>query len=264
MALFNCPNCGKQVSSRAPKCPHCGFDIKNYLAKSYEEEQQKQQKLLHTAKIVVPTILGIAILVWLIYLFANTSTDIAGHEYVDLNLPSGLKWATCNVGASSPEGYGDYFAWGETSPKSSYYKDNCPTYGKDNSWFRSNGYIDYSGNLTPAHDAARANWGSTWRMPTKAEIDELIENTTTTWTTYNGVYGFLVTSKRNGKSIFLPAAGYCVGMSLDNEGSLGSYWSSTLNESQADLAYDLFFDYGDFVWSSNPRNFDLSIRPVSE
>ena len=194
----------------------------------------------------------------------SVSGTIAGHEYVDLGLPSGLKWATCNVGASRPEDYGSYFAWGETSTKSKYNSDNCATYDKTTSWLRSNGYIDYSGNLTRSHDAARANWGSTWRMPTKAEIEELIENTTTTWTTYNGVYGRLVTSKRNGKSIFLPAAGFRVVTSLDGEGSNGGYWSSTPLESNTDRAYDLNFISGIFYRGWYYRNYGRSVRPVAD
>ena len=195
---------------------------------------------------------------------SKATGTIAGHSYVDLGLPSGLKWATCNVGASSPEDYGDYFAWGEISTKGSYDEDNCLTYGKENSWLRSNGYIDYSGNLTPSHDAARANWGSTWRMPTKDEIDELIENTTTTWTTRNGVKGRLVTSKRNSKNIFLPAAGCRVWTLLFNEGSDGRYWSSTPYESDTYIAYYLFFYSGIFGRDWSDRFNGRPVRPVSE
>ena len=194
----------------------------------------------------------------------QTANTIAGHEYVDLGLPSGLKWATCNVGASRPEDYGSYFAWGETSTKSKYDESNCPTYGKSESWLRSNGYIDYSGNLTPSHDAARANWGSTWRMPTKAEIEELIENTTTTWTTRNGVKGRLVTSKHNGKSIFLPAAGCRLGTLLDYEVHYGYYWSSTPLESNNFYAYYLYFSSGGFDRGWGYRDDGQSVRPVSE
>ena len=195
---------------------------------------------------------------------SKATGTIAGHGYVDLGLPSGLKWATCNVGASRPEGYGDYFAWGETCPKSQYSESNSSTYDKTTSWLKSNGYIDSRGNLTPSHDAARANWGSTWRMPTKAEVDELIENTTTTRTTHNGVKGRLVTSKRNGKSIFLPAAGYRDGTSLYYEGDGGDYWSSTPFESDTGNAYYLCFYSGYFYWGWSYRRSGESVRPVSE
>lgn len=152
---------------------------------------------------------------------------INGFSYVDLGLPSGLKWATCNVGATSPEGFGDYFAWGETKTKSSYTTDNCPTNDKNNTWLRNNGYIDSSGNLTMSHDAARQNWGGTWRMPTVAEIDELVNNTTSQWTKRKGVSGRLVTSKHNGKSIFIPAAGCFDEASTFDVGDRGYCWSST-------------------------------------
>ncbi|MCF0245143.1 MAG: PEGA domain-containing protein, partial [Bacteroidaceae bacterium] len=189
---------------------------------------------------------------------------IAGHEYVDLGLPSGLKWATCNVGASKPEEYGSYFAWGETKTKASYSESNSATYKKNNSWLKSNGYIDYKGDLTKAHDAASANWGSTWRMPTKAEIDELVENTTTELTTRNGVKGRLIKSKRNGNSIFVPAAGFRDGTQLYVAGEYGNCWSSTPYESNADNAYRLRFLSGFFSRGWSLRSYGLSVRPVSE
>ena len=141
-------------------------------------------------------------------------TDTNGRDYVDLGLPSGLKWATMNVGASKPEEYGDYFAWGETEPKKEYswlnYKfelstDNNGPFSKyvTNS---SYGTVDNKTVLDPEEDAAHVNWGGSWRMPTEEEWTELRTNCTWTWTTQNGVNGRLVTGP-NGKSIFLPAAG---------------------------------------------------------
>ena len=147
-----------------------------------------------------------------------------GHVYVDLGLS--VKWATCNIGASSPEEYGDYFAWGETTTKETYDYDNCPTYGLSTSELQSQGYIDNEGNLTAQYDAATANWGGDWRMPTDAEQEELINNCTWTWTTQNGVNGYNVEGP-SGASIFLPAAGDRNGSSLYFAGSYGSYWSST-------------------------------------
>ena len=192
------------------------------------------------------------------------SGSIAGYDYVDLGLPSGLKWATCNVGADSPEGYGNYFAWGETDTQNIYDADNCPTYEKDDVWLRSNGYIDGRGNLTPEHDAARANWGATWRMPTAAEIQELVENTTTTWTTHNGYSGRLVTSKLNGNSIFLPAAGYLYRTSLVGVGDFGYFWGSTPYEYATNCAYYIYFNTGDLGRFWNFRDGGRSVRPVSE
>ena len=179
---------------------------------------------------------------------------INGHEYVDLGLPSGLKWATCNVGASSPEDYGDYFAWGETSTKSEYYSSNCSTYGVQMS--------DISGNAQ--YDAATANWGGSWRMPTRTEQQELLNNCTWTWTTENGVNGYKVTSKTNGNHIFLPAAGYRYGSSLYYAGSDGYYWSSTPGESNSYRAYYLYFYSGNHYIDLNDRCYGQGVRPVTE
>ncbi|MBQ4621338.1 MAG: hypothetical protein IJB28_01640, partial [Bacteroidaceae bacterium] len=122
------------------------------------------------------------------------------HETVDLGLPSGLRWATCNVGASSPEEYGDYFAWGETTTKSSYTSSNSTTYNLSVPTLQSRGIIGSDGNLTAAYDVATANWGGSWRMPTLDEMEELLNKCTWTWTTQNGVKGRKVTGP-NGNSI---------------------------------------------------------------
>ena len=148
-----------------------------------------------------------------------------GHKYVDLGLPSGLKWATCNVGANKPEEYGDYFAWGEIKPKQEYEEG---TYEHIKRGFLGiKKYVslgDISGK--PQYDAARFNWGGSWRLPTKKELEELEENCTWTWTTQGGNKGYKVTGP-NGNSIFLPAAGCRIGSLLAFEGSSGRYWSST-------------------------------------
>ena len=181
------------------------------------------------------------------------SMEENGHEYVDLGLPSGLKWATCNVGASSPEDYGDYFAWGETRSKSSYTESNSVTYGKN--------IGDISGDAQ--YDAARKNWGGSWRMPTKAELQELKNNCSWKWTTQNGVKGYKVTGP-NGNSIFLPAAGYRYGSSLNYAGSGGYYWSSTPRESYSTDAWYLYFNGSECYMGSNGRYYGRSVRPVIE
>ena len=188
---------------------------------------------------------------------------INGREWIDLGLPSGLKWATCNVGASSPEDYGDYFAWGETETKSEYTESNSLTYGLTISGLHSQGYIDVGGNLTPSHDAATANWGGSWRMPTEDEIKELIDECTWTWTTQGGVKGYKVTGP-NGNHIFLPVAGYRSGSSLYYAGEYGYYWSSTPSEDNSNYAYYLYFySSAQYVnWYS--RGSGRSVRPVSE
>jgi uncharacterized repeat protein (TIGR02543 family) len=173
--------------------------------------------------------------------------------YVDLGLPSGTKWATMNVGAISPEDYGDYFAWGETTTKSSYTESNY-------SHFSS-----YPAILPLGRDAANAKWGSGWRMPTEEEQYELRNTsyTTWTWTTQNGVNGYKVTSKINGNSIFLPAAGYRSGSDLCSTGSSGDYWSSSLNTNSSYYhAYSLFFNSSNVSISSGSRYYGQSVRPV--
>ena len=184
-----------------------------------------------------------------------------GHEYVDLGLS--VKWATCNVGATSPEDYGNYYAWGETSTKSNYSSSNCPTYELSESKLQSQGYIDSEGNLTSQYDAARANWGGSWRMPTKAEMQELEDKCTWTWTTQNGVNGYKVTGP-NGNNIFLPAAGYRDGSSLSLAGSHGYYWSSTPHESYSYYAYNLYFNSDYHGMYGSYRDDGQSVRPVLE
>ena len=208
------------------------------------------------------------------YLTAGIEVAISTvNNYVDLGLPSGTLWATFNVGATTPEGYGDCFAWGETEPKDAYTLDNYQhcmgteyTYTKycNNSYFGYNGFTDNLTTLLPGDDAATANWGSGWRMPTQAEFHELIDNTTNTWTTQNGVNGWLFTA--NGNSLFLPAAGYSVDGSHSEYGGEGNYWSSSLNtgDDGPGNAWGLFFqsDWNDCYVEIGARDYGLSVRPV--
>ena len=176
---------------------------------------------------------------------------IKGHEYVDLGLS--VKWATCNVGANAPHDYGNYYAWGETSTKSEYTEDNSRTYDKNMS--------DISRNSN--YDVARDNWGGSWRMPTKREMEELIIRCTWKWTTQSGVKGCRVTGP-NGNSIFLPAAGRRDGSSRDSVGEVGDYWSSTPNESRTSSAFSLYFYSGGHDVSWYDRYYGHTVRPVSD
>ena len=206
---------------------------------------------------------------------SNTGSDNAtgtanGHGYVDLGLPSGLKWATCNVGATKPEEYGNYYAWGETETKTTYnwstYKwcndsyDTQTKYCTDSSY----GTVDNKTMLELADDAARANWGGAWRMPTDAEWTELRENCTWTWTIKNGVNGYEVKSNINGNSIFLPAAGGRDDDDLYYAGYHGYYSSSSLGTGSPDGAWGVGFDSGYVDWGDGARYFGQSVRAVCE
>ena len=192
------------------------------------------------------------------------------HEYVDLGLPSGTLWATCNVGASSPEEYGDYFAWGETAPKSDYswstYKHFKSPEEIIKKYCTSNdeGIVDDKIELEAADDAATVNWGSGWQMPSYEQFDELFNSsyTATTWTTLNGVSGYEITSKSNGNSIFLPAAGGRNGASLLDAGSSGYFWSRSLYASYSSGAYSLYFSSSSISTSRSYRCCGQSVRPV--
>ena len=191
------------------------------------------------------------------------------HDYIDLGLPSGTLWATCNIGANAPEEYGDYFAWGETKPKSNYTWSTLK-YCEDNTGYTFSKYntqsyygnVDKKTTLDRSDDAAYQNWGSDWCMPTLDQIKELKDKCTWTWTTKNGKNGCEVKGP-NGKTLFLPAAGGPYGTSLYFDGSNGYYWSSSLN---ADLPYcgrALSFSSGGVDPRSwNDRDVGFSVRPV--
>ena len=192
------------------------------------------------------------------------------HEWVDLGLPSGTLWATCNVGASAPEECGDYFAWGETEPKDMY---DWSTYKWCNGYYETltkyctkssegyNGFVDNKAELDPEDDAAYVNWGENWRIPTYGQFDELKTKCTWTWTTQNGVNGHLVTGP-NGNSLFLPAAGYRYDSSLHGADLWVYYWSRTLYSSHPDDAYNLYFNSGNVRWSYDNRKFGFAVRAV--
>ncbi len=191
-----------------------------------------------------------------------------GHDYVNLGLPSGTLWATCNIGATTPEDYGDYFAWGETKTKSEY---NWSTYKYCNGSYdtltkyctdSSSGIVDNKTTLESSDDAATANWGGDWRMPTLEEQIELFSKCTWSWTENHkntGVAGRIVTGP-NGNSIFLPAAGNRDETGLNRVGAEGFYWSSSLIEQITTSACGLFvgLGYGD----SDERYRGRSVRPV--
>ena len=188
------------------------------------------------------------------------------HEWVDLGLPSGTLWATCNVGANAPEEFGHQFAWGETAPKETYswdtYKwceDGLLTKYCNNS---SDGTVDNKVELDPEDDAAYVNWGPSWRMPTVAQLEELYDNCTQQWTAMNGVKGILVTGP-NGNTMFLPAAGFNWGDNNTGEGTSGDIWSRELYTSYCTFALDLMYHYeGWRVPAKGTRAFGNTVRAV--
>ena len=202
------------------------------------------------------------------------------YEFVDLGLPSGTKWASCNVGAEKPEEFGLYFAWGETegysgitSEKGFYWGDYKYSSGQTSSTSTSfkgltkynnkstSGTVDNLTTLELVDDAAYVS-DNTCRMPTKADFEELTANTTSTWETLNGVNGRRFTSKTNGNSIFVPAAGGCISGSVSFVGSSGYLWSSSLNESSSRNAWSLGFNSDNVLVYGSFRYYGFSVRAV--
>ena len=203
-------------------------------------------------------------------------TPVDNHEYVDLGLPSGTLWATCNVGANAPEDYGDYFAWGETSPKEVYtwetYKwcngsmYDLTKYNTDSHW----GFVDNKTEIEPEDDAATVNWGPWWRTPTTEQQKELMEECTWIRTTVNGVHGFKVRGS-NGNSLFMPAAGYRDNDQLIDAGTIGDWWSRSCYTSNGISTYafgacDIGFNWAEWTQFLNGTNgyryYGHSVRAV--
>ena len=195
----------------------------------------------------------------------DTGTE-NGYEWVDLGLS--VKWATCNVGATKPEEYGNYYAWGETTPKTTYYWDTYKwcngsydtmiKYCTDSDY----GTVDNKTVLNFINDVAYINLGGAWRMPTDSEWTELRNNCTWTWTTRNGVNGYMVKSKINGNSILLPAAGMRGSDILYFAGSCGFYWSSSLDTDEPYYAWNVHFLSDNVNRNNMNRCSGQSVRPV--
>lgn len=183
--------------------------------------------------------------------------EAAQYKKVDLGLS--VCWAEHNVGASSPEEYGDYFAWGETEPKSEYMAETYKYYDKTKKT-----YIDIGKDISGTkYDVARAQWGGNWRMPRLEEIKELINKCLWQWTELKGIKGYKVTGP-NGDSIFLPAAGHRDRKEVYYRGSYGFYWSGTPHEYYSGNAYSLYFNSGGHDWYHNLCNYGRTVRPVTD
>ena len=189
---------------------------------------------------------------------SQENEEIATGEAIDLGLPSGTKWASCNVGANKPEEYGDYFAWGETEKKKRY---DWVQYVHNNGDHTT--CYDIGSNISGTmYDVAHVKWGGKWRMPTSDNFQELIDNCKSEWTKLNGVNGRKFTSKINGNSIFLPAAGYRRDGSLGHAGKGGFYWSATQSPYILHNAYYLYFRSKCAYWTPDDRYYGRTVRPV--
>lgn len=197
----------------------------------------------------------------------SVSGTANGHDYVDLGLPSGMLWATTNIGSASPAGYGNYYSWAETSPKNTYTKDNSKTYNLSR-------YADGLGDIksdtvraivriynNPKYDAATSNWGQQWQMPSSDDFAELNKHCSWQLRTIDGHKGYLITGP-NGNSMYLPMAGYMDQSHKCQVGSGGFYWTGDFWD---DVARSTMFDYHEgshngVIWSY--RHTGKSIRPV--
>ena len=244
-----CPVCGLSI----PKCQYKGKHPKKKPATPAQQQPSKPAKpVKQPAKPAAKP--------------RPTTGTLNGYDWVDLGLS--VKWATKNVGADRPSDYGDYFAWGETETKSSYYWSNCfdclDSTGDSWGTYKIGGQT----RIAPSsgHDTARENWGGTWRMPTNAEFEELLKKCTWTWTSQGGHKGYKVTGP-NGNSIFLPAAGRRYGTGTRYVGEEGEYWSSMLNSSNSSTACILNFDSSypiEYIYSAGYRSCGRSVRPVTD
>lgn len=187
----------------------------------------------------------------------NAAIDNSPAEAIDLGLPSGIKWASCNVGATSPEDYGTYYAWGEIETKSEYTKDNYKylDYVTNEGGFTEESWIDIGSEISGTeYDVAHIKWGGKWRIPSSQEATELIENCTYTWVQYRGKWGALFTSKINDNWIFLPAI---------TNNSIGLYWTGTISE-PVFCCYAIQFSPGYIATNGMERYNGYNIRPVTD
>ena len=210
--------------------------------------------------------------------YVETESPSPEVDYVDLGLS--VKWAKCNLGVSKPEEYGDYYGWGCTEPYATGDDVDWTLYftklggsgtdwsacGTDKDPLKDYVYPNSKSIAGTKWDAARKKLGGTWRMPTTAEQQELMntDNCDWQWTTENGVNGYKVTSKKNDNFIFLPAAGYRSGTSLYDAGSDGYYWSSSPLPYSSDSAYLMYFNSSSYDWNYGSRSYGFPVRPVSE
>lgn len=231
-------------------------------------------RIYFTAAVVIATVASAAVG---LYFTVRSSTQerqqplessgaYRDHEYIDLGLS--VLWSTRNMGAERIEDYGDYYAWGEIRTKQDYswqnYRWSRGRYDWQNKYVTDSRYgqVDSLTVLETADDVAHREWGGRWRLPTQAEIDELIQHCSWTWMSINDHFGYKVTSDINGAAMFLPAAGYCNDSVLYDLGEFGNYWTSSLYERHSFYAWQLLFSPVRPLWFNGYRFCGMSIRPV--
>lgn len=198
----------------------------------------------------------------------NSGNGVVSPEAIDLGLPSGIKWASFNVGATRPEEYGGFYAWGETEEKEDYswetYKWCNGSYDTMTKYCASSPYgiADDKTILDLEDDVAHVKWGSNWRMPTTEQQKELLDECTWEWTALNNVNGYKVTGP-NGNSIFLPATGVYIGTDVYYIGE-GYFWACSLNYGGSDLARYVAFNGDGYICYSINRSYGIAVRPVCE
>ena len=254
-----CPVCGLPT----PKCQYKGKHPKKTPAPTAPAQQQPSKPAKQPVKQPAKPVSQPAKPTPVPTPTRPTTATLNGYDWVDLGLS--VKWATKNVGASSPSDYGDYFAWGETRPKSSYSWSNCFDCLDDtgDSWgvYKIGGKTSIS--PTSGHDTSRENWGGTWRIPTIAEFEELRNKCDWTWTSQGGHNGYKVTGP-NGNSIFLPAAGWRSGTDRLYVSEYGGYLSGSLSSSYSLNARNLYFGSRSHSTINSYRRYGRSVRPVTD
>ena len=260
--MATCKNCGKPLILQGGRCIYCQFPADSYLrgalqkcARENGNDFKQQPKQIVTSPSKTDVVLK----------------QYNGHPYIDLGLPSGLKWATCNVGAMNPWEYGGYYAWGEIEEKDVYNQESYKySWPRRYSKYANDAFcevIDNKWTLEQKDDVAHVKWGGDWRMPTVKEYEELINSCHNEWVCMNNVKGLKLISKNNGGSIFFPASGLRMDRDIVNK-DIGYYKSSTLYENNSEGAYVFLFlidklsGQSEIHIHSNLRDLGQSVRPV--